>query len=190
MDRPECVAALEYLRRHGTESSAAKLSSSLRAVFRAFERKLQQVPEGLRALRPAANAWSVHEVVDHLVESDRPAVAELRALCAGVSPVGGPIPARLQSVNPFGRPWRELVDDLGRLHAELLAIVAAADDSAPLVARAPSVIVIKVPGASSPEVLEWVELLDWKAYIQAIRIHTHEHLGQVDRTVAALVAAG
>jgi hypothetical protein len=190
MDRPERVAALDYLRRQGTEASAAKLSSSLRAVFRAFERKLAQVPEGLRTLRPAMDAWSVHEVVDHLVESDRPAVAELRALCAGVSPAGGPIPARLQSPNPFARPWPELIDDLVMLHAELLAIVAAADDSGPLVAKAPFVIVIKVSGASRPEVLEWVELLDWKAYVQAIRIHTHEHLGQIERTVATLAAAG
>ncbi len=95
MDRPERVAALDYLRRQGTESSAAKLSSSLRAAFRAFERKLEQVPEGMRTRRPTPNAWSVHEVVDHLVESDRPAIAELRALCAGVSPESGPIPARL-----------------------------------------------------------------------------------------------
>src|SRR5262249_45927932 len=190
MDRPERTAALDYLRRQGTESSAAKLSSSLRAAFRAFERKLEQVPEGVRALRPTPNAWSVHEMVDHLIESDRPAIAELRALCAGVSPTSGPIPARLQSANPFAPPWSELVEALAGVHGDLLAIVAGADDSARLVARAPSVIVIKVTGPSGPEVLEWVEQLDWKAYVQAIRIHTHEHLGQIDRTVAALAAGG
>jgi len=190
MDRPERAAALEYLHRHGTEASAARLLASLRASFRAIERKLEQVPEHLRTLRPAPKAWSVYEVVDHLVESDRPAVAELRALCSGISPTGGPIPARLQSPSPFARSWPELLDELTRTHAELLAIVSAADDRAPLVARAPAVIVIKVTGESGPDVLEWVEDLDWKAYTQAIRIHTHEHLAHIERTIAALVSTG
>ena len=190
MDRPERTAALEFLRRHGTESSAARLLSSLRAVFRAMERSLRQIPEGVRTLRPAPDAWSIHEIVDHLVESDRPAVAELRALCAGISPTGGPIPARLQSPDPFARSWAVLMDDLTRAHADLLDVVAAADDRGPLVARAPSVIVIKVPGESGPDVLEWVAELDWKAYTQAIRIHTHEHLAQIERTIATLAAAG
>jgi DinB family protein len=186
MERPERTAALEYLRRHGTDAPAARLCASLRAVFHALERKLVDVPEAMRTLRPAPDAWSVHEVVDHLVESDRPAVAELRDLCAGMSPVGGPIRARLQSPDPFARSWPELVRDLTRAHADLLASVASADDDTPLTARAPSVIVITVPGESGREVLEWVEQLDWKAYTQAIRVHTHEHLAQIERTIAAL----
>jgi hypothetical protein len=35
-------------------------------------------------------------------------------------------------------------------------------------------------------VREWIEALDWKAYAQALRVHTHEHLAQVERTVSAL----
>jgi hypothetical protein len=190
MERPERAAAIEYLRRHGTEATAARLASSLRAIFGALERRLADIPEALQTARPAPMAWSVQEIVDHLVESDRPSVAELRALCAGVSPTGGPIAARLQSPDPFARSWAELLNDLSRAHADLLAIVAAGDDNTPLVARAPSVIVIKVPREAAPEVIEWVQELDWKAYVQAIRIHTHEHLAQIERTLAALAAAG
>jgi hypothetical protein len=46
--------------------------------------------------------------------------------------------------------------------------------------------VVKASGSNAPEILEWVEALDWKAYVQAIRVHTHEHCAQVERTVAAL----
>jgi hypothetical protein len=128
----------------------------------------------------------VHEIVDHVVESHRPAVAELSALCAGESPTGGPIPARLTSSNPLTRPWEELVAALKRVDAELLAIVMAVGDETPIVAKAPFVMVVKVPGESGSDVLEWIEPLDWKAYAQALRVHTHEHAAQVERTVAAL----
>jgi DinB superfamily len=186
MERPERTAAVDYLRRKGTDAPAAKLLSGLRSTFQRFEQLVDRVPEAIRPLRPAAASWSVHEIVDHLVESDRPAVAELRALCTGDSPKGGPIPARLTSPDPLAHPWAALVAELKRLHAELNAIVAAAGDEAPMVAKAPSVMVIKVPAETGSEVLEWVELLDWKAYAQALRVHTHEHAAQVERTVAAL----
>jgi hypothetical protein len=65
-----------------------------------------------------------------------------------------------------------------------------AGDGTPVVARAPSILVIKVPGATGYDVLEWVEALDWKAYAQALRIHAHEHHAQVERTVAALSSEG
>jgi len=38
-------------------------------------------------------------------------------------------------------------------------------------------------------VLEWIDAVDWKAYAQTLRIHTHEHRAQVDRTLATLAAA-
>ncbi len=184
--RPERAAALDYLRRKGTEAPVSKLISGLRSTFQKFEHTVDRVPDAWHARRPSAAAWSVHEIVDHLVESDRPAVAELRALCAGVSPVGGPIPARLTSPDALGRPWDDLVHELKGLHEHILDIVIGAGDAASLAARAPSVIVIKVRGVEGQEVLEWVEALDWKAYAQALRIHTHEHCAQVERTVAAL----
>jgi len=186
MERPERAAAVEYLRRKGTAAPAAKLLSGLRSTLQRFEQAVDRVPEAVRRQRPAPAAWSVHEIVDHLVESHRPAVAELRSLCAGVSPTDGPIPARLTSSHAMLRRWGELFDALTRVHAELLEIVAAAADSTPLDAKAPFVMVVKVPGEAGPEVVEWVEMLNWKAYAQALRVHTHEHAAQVERTLAAV----
>jgi len=185
-DRPERTAAVDYLRRKGTEAPVSRLASGLRSTFQKFEQTIDRVPEALRTRRPEAAAWSVHEIVDHLVESDRPAVLELRQLCAGISPDGGPIPARLQSARPLDRPWSALVSELKNIHASILEIVGDAGDGAPVTARALSVMVVKVPGPDAPEILEWVEALDWKAYAQAVRIHTHEHCAQVERTVSAL----
>ena len=188
MARPERTAAIAYLRRKGTEAPASKLLSGLRSTFQKFEQSIDRVPESVRSQRPGPTSWSVHEIVDHLVESHRPAVLELRALCAGVRPDGGPIPARLTSALPFDRPWAALVVDLRDIHAKVLELVAGAGDATPVAAKAPFVMVVKVPDPTSPEVIEWVEALDWKAYAQALRIHTHEHCAQVDRTVAALAA--
>src|SRR5262245_8071555 len=185
-DRPERAAAVDYLRRKGTEAPVSRLASGLRSTFQKFEQTIDRVPEALRTRRPEAAAWSVHEIVDHLVESDRPAVLELRQLCAGISPDGGPIPARLQSARPLDRPWSALASELTNIHASILEIVGDAGDGAPVTARALSVMVVKVPGPDAPEILEWVEALDWKAYAQAVRIHTHEHCAQVERTVSAL----
>ena len=109
-DRPERAAALDYLRRKGTEAPVAKLAAGLSSAFQKFEHTIEQVPLSLRTGRPSPAAWSVHEIVDHLVETNRPAVAELRELCAGVSPMDGPIPARLQSANPLARSWPDLDD--------------------------------------------------------------------------------
>ena len=186
-DRPERRAAIDYLRRKGTEAPASKLLAGLRATFHTFEQTIDRVPEGLRAQRPTATSWSVHEIVDHLVESNRPALVELRDLLAGISPADGPIPARLTSPNALERSWAALTQELKSVHADVLDVVAGAtDDAASLLARAPLVMVVKVPGRTGPEILEWVEALDWKAYAQALRVHTHEHLAQVERTVAAL----
>jgi len=188
MDQPERTAAIEYLRRKGTEAPVSKLLAGLRSTFRTFEQTIERVPEAVRPRRPGATEWSVHEIVDHLVETHRPAVLELRALCAGRAPDGGPIPARLRSANPFDRPWAGLVADLKDIHAKVVDLVAEAGDTAPVAAKAPFVMVVKGHGPGAAEVIEWVEALDWKAYAQALRLHTHEHCAQVERTVAAFHA--
>src|SRR5262245_18589308 len=120
--RPECAAAIEYLRTRGTEAPVAKLLSGLRSTCEKIEQRIDDVPAALRVDRPAPAAWSVHEIVDHLVETHRPAVVELRALRAGVSPQGGPIAARLTSSQPFERSWDALVHELKGIHAELLEL--------------------------------------------------------------------
>jgi len=184
MERPECAAAIEYLRRKGTDAPVSKLLSGLHSTFERFEQTIDRVPEALRSRRPGLTSWSVHEIVDHLVESHRPAVLELQALCSGVPPDGGPIPARLTSAHPFDRPWAALVGDLKEIHAKVLEVVAGTGDATPVTAKAPVVLVVKVPGPTAAGVVEWVEALDWKAYAQAVRVHTHEHCAQVERTVA------
>src|SRR5262245_27585503 len=117
MERPERTAAIEYLRRKGTEAPASRLVAGLRSTFQKLEQTIDRVPESVRDRRPDAASWSVHEIVDHLVESHRPAVLELGELCAGLSPDGGPIPARLMSAFPLDRPWGHLVRELKDIHA-------------------------------------------------------------------------
>jgi hypothetical protein len=190
-ERPERAAAVDYLRRKGTEAPAARLLAGLRATFQKFEQAIDRVPEACRTRRPAPASWSVHEIVDHLVESDRPAVGELRDLVAGRSPIGGPIPARLTSPRALDRPWDVLTRELKDVHASVLDVVAHGDAiAASPTARAPVVMVVTVPGEAGPEVLEWIEELDWKAYAQVLRVHTHGHLAQVERTLAAIGETG
>jgi tRNA (Thr-GGU) A37 N-methylase len=90
------------------------------------------------------------------------------------------------SASPFDRPWDLLVLELKDIHANILQLTLDAGDATPIIAKAPFVMVVKASGSNAPEILEWVEALDWKAYVQAIRVHTHEHCAQVERTVAAL----
>jgi len=186
MDRPQRTSALDYLRRKGTDAPASRLLAGLRTTFQRFEQAVDRVPPPLRTRRPQPAAWSVQEVVDHLVETHGLAVGELRTLCAGMSPDGPPIPARLMSAAPLSRSWDSLVSGLKGIHADVLAIVERAGDGAPLQPTAAFVMVVKATGESGPEVLEWVERLDWKAYAQALRVHTYEHTAQVERTLAAL----
>lgn len=185
INRPERIAAVEYLRRKGTDAPASRIVAGLRSTFQRFEQAIDAVPEALRARSPEAGAWSVHEIVDHLVETHRRAVRELEDLCAGRSPSEGPIPARLRSGDPNARSWPSLVRELKDIHASVLTLVASAGDAA-TTAMAPFVMVVKVDGPNGPETLEWIESLDWKAYAQALRVHTHEHGLQVERTVAAV----
>ena len=140
------------------------------------------MPVELRASRPAPGKWSVHEVVDHLVETNRLAIEELRSLLSGRRPESGPIPAGLTSKDAFARSWSDLVAELKELDEEFLALLGTADEDADLSVRAPLVMVIKVDGKP----VEWSEELDWKMYSAALRAHTLEHLAQVERTLAAV----
>jgi hypothetical protein len=92
----------------------------------------------------------------------------------------------LTSSDPVARSWPSLVAELKDIHSRVLVLATAAGDAAPLMAKAPFVMVVKLDGSSGPEILEWIEPLDWKAYAQALRVHTHEHGLQVERTVTAL----
>lgn len=187
--RPEQEAALAYARRRGTEAPVAAIAERLRRTFGELDALLDTVPEALAARSPAPGAWSVHEVVDHLVVSHRRATAQLRELLAGRKPADGPIPAGLQSPTPEATPWSELAEEIERVHQTFLRVVESANDATPLEARAPVVMVVKcVRPDGSLEPVHWVESFDWKAFAILFRMHAHEHLGQIRRVLAAVEA--
>lgn len=175
---PQQIVALDYLRRKGTEASVPQLHGHVAKTFQDFEAFLDTIPSDLRAVKPSPRAWSAHEVIDHLVESHRPAVEQLRSLVAGERPATPPIAASLQSENPFGRSWEELVAELREIHRSYLALIENAPEAAGV--ATPVVMVIKIDGLP----VTWEAELDWKAYAQVFRVHTVEHRMQIERTLA------
>lgn len=183
---PEQIRALSYARRQGSEAPIDAIRGKVGATFGEIEALLDAVPPELTGRPPADSAWSVHEIVDHLVVSHRRAVEELRELVAGQSPRSGPIPAGLVSDEPFARSWSTLVAELKAIHGRFLGALESADDETPQTVRAPIVMVVKcrMPDGQV-EPVHWVESFDWKAYAMLFRAHTIEHLHQVQRTLAA-----
>lgn len=182
---PQQLAALDYLRRKGTEAPVPRLYEHVARTFQDFEAFLDTVPVSRRAAKPSPRAWSAHEVIDHLVESHRPAVEQLRSLVAGERPATGPIPPSLQSGNPFQKSWEDLVAELREIHRSYLGLIKDAPDQPGV--TAPVAMVIKIADESGVMVpVTWEEELDWKAYAQAFRVHTVEHKMQIERTLAAL----
>ena len=183
--RTEQVKALEYLRQKGTLLPAAQIHARVGAAFAALETALDGITESEARRRAIPGEWAVQEVVDHLLETHRPSLDELRDLLAGRRPAGGPIPASLQSANPMGRGWKDLVADLKAVHVEVLETLAAAPDGM-TDARAPLVMVVNVneaDGRAAP--LHWIEDLDWKAYAIVFRLHELDHLNQIKKTLKA-----
>lgn len=185
--RPEQKRALDYLRRKGTEADRAALRDHVAGTFADFESFLSQVPVELRARQPEPGRWSVHEIVDHLVESHRPAAEQLAALIEGRRPEGGAIPASLQSDEPFARSWDELFGELQAIHRRFVDLLDRATDTAPGDITAPVMMVVKVSTeAGDKEATAWEEELDWKAFSQAFRAHTVEHRHQILRLLDTL----
>ena len=185
--KPEQIKALEYFKQKGTLLPARQIHERVRAAFAVTEEFLAGVSEADARQRPAPGEWCVQEVVDHLVESHRPSVEELRCLLRGERPKDGPVPASLQSRAPLDRPWSELVGELKRLHTEALGLLAGAPEGFPSGAKAPIVMVLNAKnpdGSESP--LHWIEDLDWKAYSAVIfRLHEIDHLNQAKRALKA-----
>jgi hypothetical protein len=183
--RPEQEKAREYLRQKGTLLPQREIHERVRAAFVATEEFLDAVSAAEARVRPAQGEWCVQEVMDHLVESHRPGVDELRSLLRGERPTGGPIPAGLLSRAPLERPWPELAGKLKRLHAEVLEILAAVPDGFTSEARAPLIMVVNARNAEGSEgPIEWIEELDWKAYAVVFRLHEIDHLKQAKRALA------
>ena len=101
------------------------------------------------------------------------------------SPVS-PIPAGLQSADPWARGWDDLRDALRRLHADVLDVLAKAPDRS-TEARAPVVMVINArqpDGTARP--MHWIEACDWKACAIIFRLHDLDHLSQVRKILRGL----
>jgi len=182
--RPEQETALRYLREKGTEAPLASLRERVAKTFAQLEAQLAGLPVEVVRRRPAPGRWSVHEIVDHLVESHRPSVDQLRDLLRGERPAGGPVPVSLLSADPLGHPWPGLLRELSEVHREILALLDGASDATPLTAKAPVAMVVKVreeDGTLTP--VEWTADFDWKALVLILRAHTLEHVGQIERTV-------
>ena len=188
--RPEQIKAKEYMHQKGTLLPAAQVHERVGAAFAAMETLLDGVGEAEARARAIPGEWTVQEVVDHLVETHRPSLDELRDLLENRRPAGGPVPASLQSADPMGRRYGDLVGDLKAVHAAILRVLSGAPDRL-TEARAPLVMVINAKEADGGEApLRWIEELDWKAYaVTAFRLHELDHLNQIKKTLKAGLAA-
>lgn len=184
---PEQVRALRYLEKRGTQSTAAAVKAAVRDAFGTLESVLEGVDAAKARRPPPAGGWSVQAVVDHLVLSHRPAVAQLRASLAGEDP-GEAVPADLQSDDPLATSWEDRAAALISVHSDLLSVLETATDEQVGV-PIPLVMVIKGKDANGETVrFDWLERLDWKAYSIGIKAHSLEHAAQVRRVLGALDA--
>ncbi len=186
--RPEQERALAYLDRKGTSADSAAVYRAVARTFEQLERRLDTIDPGTAGARPTPDQWSLHEIVDHLIESHRPAVGQLRAALSGQDP-GEAIPAGILSPDPQARGWAERVTELRTVHRDFLHELARGDDAA-TPREIPIVMVLKVAADDGkPEVLEWIERLHWRAFAIGVKVHSLEHLAQIDRVEAALVSS-
>ncbi len=178
--------AREYFRTKATPLSAPEIRARIAEPLRALEALVAPLTAAEAARVTIPGEWTIHEIVDHLVETFRPGLDELWCLLAGRRPPGEPIPAALQSKAPLLRPWPWLLDELRRAH-EVVKTLDAVPPEFTTAARAPLVMVVNVKdaqGKTTPHT--WVEDLDWKAYtIVSWRLHTIDHMNQARKVLAA-----
>lgn len=186
---PEQLRVLSYVRKRGTEAPLDSIRDRVAGTYAEFEALVGALsPEVAREHRTSSE-WSVQEVVDHLVQSDRPAVEQLAQLLAGKSVDAPPIPASLQSSNPLALDWTGLLGDFRKVHQEILDGLAAASDDILTVATAPVQMVVKCSDADGTlKPVSWVERFDWKAFSILLHAHNREHIAQVQRILDAPVA--
>jgi hypothetical protein len=189
MLHPEQLAALAYARRRGTEAPLEAIRSRVAGTYAGVEALVEPLGPELARRRPAPGSWSVHEVVDHLVLSDRPAVGQLTRLIAGET-VEESIPAGLLSAEPFATAWPSLLDSFRAVHRAVLATLDTASDATPLAATAPVVMVVKCAGPDGVRTpIHWLERFDWKAFAILLHAHNREHIDQIRRVLAITAEA-
>jgi len=96
---PEQNRALVYARKRGTDAPLSEIGSRVAATYSEREALVAGIPSHLAREHRSASGWCIQEVVDHLVQSDRPASRQLGLLLEGRD-VDEPIPASLQSASP------------------------------------------------------------------------------------------
>ncbi len=133
----------------------------------------------VRDTAPAPGKWSPHQILDHLILSHGPAMPQLASLLAGITPEGVAIPADLDTPPHLLKSWEELRAQLGAIHAEIQDLIARADDNVSLEPKALIEMVVKVDG----QPVHWHAEVDWKAFVQGIRVHVLEHREQLRRTI-------
>src|SRR3989442_8511866 len=134
----------EYFRAKGTQLPVPVIRERVADAVRALDEFLAPLSAEQAARARVPGEWTIHEIVDHLVETYRPGLDELWCLLAGRRPPGEPIPASLQSKAPLLRPWPWLLDELARMHAEVQRTLAAVPPDFRTAATAPLVMVVNV----------------------------------------------
>jgi len=179
--------ARSYLAAKGTQLGGDVVVERVKSALSSLDETLADVSAAQAARSTIPGEWTIQEIVDHLVETYRPGVDELRCLLAGQDPPGEAVPASLQSKAPRLRPWPWLLAELRRLNADVLELLASVPPDFTTPARAPLVMVVNVPTTGGGfEPLAWVENLDWKAYaIASWRLHPIDHMNQAQKVLAA-----
>jgi len=182
--------AREYFRTKGTQLPVPVIRERIADAVRALDEFLAPLSAEQAARATVPGEWTIHEIVDHLIETYRPGLDELWCLLAGRRPPGEPIPAGLQSKAPLLRPWPWLRDELRRVHAEVLNTLDAVPPDFRTDAKAPLVMVVNVKDAQEKTTpLTWVEDLDWKSYaIVSWRLHAIDHLKQARKVLGPMGA--
>lgn len=181
---PEQRQATAYLQRKGTDAPLPDLRQRVDKALRELEAVLDGIDANTALHQPGPGKWSIHEIVDHLVESHRPAVTQLRAMLAGEDP-GDAIPPSLTSIDPFATTWPELVRRLKAIHDDIRSLLAGAAEETPTEIQVPVVMLLEVKTENGVEKVQWTEHLDWKAFALGIAVHSREHIPQIQRTLDA-----
>jgi hypothetical protein len=184
---PEQERAKAYLLEKGTQAPVAQIRDRVADAFAAMDALLGDTTEARARRSPVGGEWSVHEILDHLVETHPLALREMRALLENRHSPVSPIPAGLQSAAPMAREWEDLRVALRGIHREVLDVLAAASDRS-TAARAPIIMVINTRSADGTvRPIQWIEECDWKACAVIFRLHELDHLSQARKVLRAVL---
>jgi len=182
---PEQERALAYARKRGTDAPLSDIRSRVSATYAELEALVASIPPEAVQEHRVGSGWCVQEVVDHLVQSDRPAAGQLAQLLEGHD-VLEPIPASLQSPAPHDLEWHSLLQHFGAVHRMVLDALGRASDSTPQTAAAAVQMVVKCAAADGTlQPVSWVHFFDWKAFAILLHAHNREHIAQIHRILTS-----